>query len=242
MTEIIYLTLSHLNYETRNYFLEQTGYSSLLDYELSTQNPLFEICWNSHRAKFDVESSRSETVNELDHFSKHVSFASLSLAVKEYLFSRFLNGMSYANFEEFFLNHHASLPTVFVFVPFKVSRRPVVQAESVAVPNLKVQCSESTGLRTVNILTPSSKKELDGCVFYLNPKTENSYVLVPPAGDAKLNSIRYGAAGWNLFGCNSSPIFYRKDAKGFIVSKKYYRKLLEKGATDVYKVNFSFEN
>jgi len=241
MTEIVYLTLSHFNYETRNYFLEQAGYASLIDYELSTQNPLFEICWNSHRATFEVESSRLETVIESDYFSKHVSFASLSLAVKDYLFSRFCHGMNYSNFEEYFLNYHACLPTVFVFIPYKVNRPTV----GVAVQNVKVQCSESSGLRTVSITTTpnkSTKKELDGCVFFLNPKTENSYVLVPPAGDVKLNSTRYGTSGWNLFGSNSSPIFYRKVSNGFIVSKKYYRNLLEKGATDVYKLNFSFEN
>jgi hypothetical protein len=223
MIEIVYLSLSHFNYETRTYFLQQAGYSSLLDYELSTQNPLFEICWNGRQSRFEVEPSRLETVNEVDYFSRHVSFASLSLAVKDYLFSRFFKDSTYANFEEFFLNHHASLPSVFVFIPFKL-RRPA----TVPVSDIKVECS-ATGFRKVNLVL-SKKKELDGFVFYLNPKTENSYVLVPPTGDVKLNGNRYGTDGWNLFGGKSSPIFFRKDSNCFIVSKKYYRNLLEKGA------------
>ena len=104
MTELVYLTLSHFNRETRTYFLNKAGYTSLLDYELSTENRLFEICWNNHSNSFVYETSHSEYLNQHNDFSLNVPFSSLSYAVKKYLFSRFLSGTSYKNFEEYYLN------------------------------------------------------------------------------------------------------------------------------------------
>jgi hypothetical protein len=225
MTEIVYLTLSHFNYETRNYLFSQAGYPSLIDYELSTENLLYEIAWNKYQECFAVEESSLTDVDSSLFFAKSVSFANLSLAVKEYLFSRFLQNKGYGNFEEYFLNHHASLPSILVYLRYKEAPSAVVEPKA-ETPTLTVNVSRN-GVRQVS---GNEKKELADFVFKLNPQTKNSYVLIPPENDFQTNPNRYTRTGWNLFGEQSSPIFYRTAFGGFLVSKKYYSNLLEKGA------------
>jgi len=226
MTEIVYLTLSHLNYETRNYFLSQAGYPSLIDYELSTENLLYEIVWNKYHECFAVEESALTEVDSSLYFWKAVSFANLSLVVKEYLFTRFLQNKGYDNFEEYFLNHHASMPSILVYLPYKSVQPVAVEHKVDTPPTLNVTVSRNG----VRLVSAAEKKELADFVFTLNPQTKNSYVLTPPEGDLQKNPNRYTRAGWILFGENSSPIFYRTAFGGFLVSKKYYSNLLEKGA------------
>ncbi len=226
MTELVYLTLSHFNYETRNYLLSQAGYPSLIDYELSTENLLYEIAWNKYQECFVVEASSLAEVDSSLYFWKSVSFANLSLAVKEYLFARFLQNKSYDNFEEYFLNHHASMPSILVYLPYKTVQPEAVEPSA---EPLTVKLSRN-GVRHVLV---NEKKELADFVFRLNPQTKNSYVLMPPADDFSKNPNRYTRTGWNLFGEQSSPIFYRSAFEGFLVSKKYYSNLLEKGAQKV---------
>ena len=86
MTELVYLTLSHLNRETRKYFLNKAGYTSLLDYELSTDNRLFEICWNNHTSTFVSDSSCFEFPDQQQYFSRNIPFSSLSYSVKKYIY------------------------------------------------------------------------------------------------------------------------------------------------------------
>jgi hypothetical protein len=224
MTELVYLTLSHFNYETRNYLFSQAGYPSLIDYELSTENVLYEIAWNHYQECFAVEESSLNDVDSSLFFAKSVSFANLSLAVKEYLFARFLQNKGYDNFEEYFLNHHASMPSILVYLPYK-SVQPVLVELKAETPTVNV--SSRNGVRHVSVI---EKKELADFVFKLNSQTKNSYVLIPPADDFEKNPNRYTRTGWNLFGEKSSPIFYRTAFEGFLVSKKYYSNLLEKGA------------
>ena len=225
MTELVYLTLAHLNYETRNYLFSQAGYPSLIDYELSTENLLYEIAWNKYQECFVVEGSALNEVDSSLFFAKSISFANLSLAVKEYLFARFLHNKGYDNFEEYFLNHHASMPSILVYLPYK-SVQPAAVELKADTPTLTVNVSRN-GVRQVS---ENEKKELADFVFKLNPQTKNSYVLIPPADDFQTNPNRYTRTGWNLFGEQSSPIFYRTAFGGFLVSKKYYSNLLEKGA------------
>lgn len=226
MTELVYLTLSHFNYETRNYLFSQAGYPSLIDYELSTENVLYEIAWNHYQERFVVEESALNDVDSSLYFAKSVSFANLSLAVKEYLFARFLQNKGYDNFEEYFLNHHASMPSILVYLPYKSAVQLATEEPKDDTPTLTVNVSKN-GVRQVS---RNEKKELADFVFKLNSQTKNSYVLIPPEDDFQTNPNRYTRAGWNLFGEQSSPIFYRTAFEGFLVSKKYYSHLLEKGA------------
>jgi hypothetical protein len=226
MTELVYLTLSHLNHETRKYFLNKAGYTSLLDYELSTDNRLFEICWNNHTNTFVSDSGCLEFPDHQQYFSRNIPFSCLSYSVKKYIYSRFLSGTSYQNFEEYFLNTSDSLPSICVFIPYKSVRlSSCLQEDKNIVIHLR-ENSERVVSTNVNFERPLSQ-----FTFHLNKKTLNSYVLCPPSGDFVMNPDKYGVNGWKLFE-EGSPIFYRKSLGGFTVSKKYYKKLLELGAFD----------
>ena len=61
--EIVYLTLSHFNNDTRSYFLKHAGYKSLLDYELSTDNTLFELAWNNHKKQFVLDRGSNKPLD-----------------------------------------------------------------------------------------------------------------------------------------------------------------------------------
>ncbi len=224
MTEIVYLTLSHFNSSTRNYFLKQAGYLSLLDYELSTDNKLFELTWTHNKQCFTVEPGRFENPDSTLYFSCNVPLSSLSERVKDYLYYRFLSTFKYTNFEEYYLNNVNDLPFVVVFVPYKFKRN--FTSEN----NLHINLN-SNGERVVSREQHIQSKVLSGFTFRLNTKTKNSYILVGPKNDQSINSDRYGVNGWKLIE-NSSPIFYRVSLGGFIVSKKYYNKLIDFGAKE----------
>jgi hypothetical protein len=226
--------LSHFNRETQKYFLNKAGYTSLLDYELSTDNRLFEICWNKQTSTFITDISSIEFSDTPKYFVRNIPFSSLSYSVKKYIYSRFLSGTSYQNFEEYYLNTSDSLPSICVYIQFKSVRLSnLLPDDNNFVIHLRenserivVNQDSRSSLTKVNLEQPLSK-----FTFHLNKNTLNSYVLCPPSGDFVLNPDKYGVNGWKLFK-EGSPIFYRKLLGGFTVSKKYYRKLLELGAFD----------
>lgn len=226
MTEIVYITLSHFNPNTRNYFLREGGYSSLIDYELSTENSLFELTWNNKCLNFVVETGRLESADKQQYFSMTVPFSSLSFRVKEYLYSRFLTGSKFNNFEEYYLNNVITLPNIAVFVPYKYK----LPRLSKKIPDLVVEVLE-TGERRVYEQKTAQKLLLDKFTFKLNKKTNNSYILSGPANDKSQNSSKYSSTGWQLFE-SGSPIFYRESLGGFVVSKKYRDMLIELGAKE----------
>jgi len=228
MTELVYLTLSHLNRETRKYFLNKAGYTSLLDYELSTDNRLFEICWNNHTNTFVSDSDCFNFPDQQKYFSRNIPFASLSYSVKKYIYSRFLSGTSYQNFEEYYLNTSQSLPSICVFIPYKSARLSSCLPED---KNFVIHLRENCERVVSNVNPRSFDRPLSKFTFHLNKKTLNSYVLCPPSGDFGMNPANYTGNGWKIFE-EGSPIFYRNSLGGFTVSKKYYRKLLELGAFD----------
>lgn len=224
MTEIVYLTLSHFNNDTKNYFLKQSGYKSLLDYELSTDNKLFELTWNNHKKQFVLESPL-EMENKSCFFSSYVPMSSLSPRVKEYLYQRFLSCLNYDNFEEYYLNNVDILPKIAVYVAYKIERY------SKSVNNLHINLSDN-GVRCVYELSKKDESGvLNGFTFHLNTKTNNSYILIGPKTDKIKNSGRYTSNGWKLFE-GSSPIFYRESLGGFVISIKYYKRLIELGAKE----------
>jgi len=227
MTETVYLTLSHFNNDTKNYFLKGAGYLSLLDYELSTDNKLFELNWNKHKKQFVLESSL-ETYNKTSFFSSNVPLSCLSPRVKEYLYSRFLYNSDYDNFEEYYLNNVDILPKIAVFVSYKVERY------SKNLNNLNIKLFDN-GDRYVYNEPVKAENEvsnvLSGFTFNLNTKTNNSYILVGPKNDNIKNSKRYSVNGWELIK-GSTPIFFRQSLGGFVVSKKYRNRLIELGAKE----------
>ena len=116
-SKMIYFTLSHFNSSIRDFFLTKGGYTSLLDYELSTENPLFEIYWNSRKESFELDASSIETFNDSEYIHECVSIHSISNEVKEHLWNTYLSP-KYDNFD-IYLNKKKITATILVYVPIR---------------------------------------------------------------------------------------------------------------------------
>jgi hypothetical protein len=97
-SKMIYFTLSHFSSSIRDFFLKKGGYTSLLDYELTAENPLFEIYWNSKKESFEQEASSIQTFNDSEYIHEWVPIHSLSTEVKDYLWHTYLSN-KYDNFD-----------------------------------------------------------------------------------------------------------------------------------------------
>jgi hypothetical protein len=205
MSQLIYLTLSHFNRDTRKFLLNRSGYSEELDYELLSHNPLYELYWNMSTGLFEREPSAMTEVSGNDYFCVSIPLSNLRDGVKDYLYERFLRS-KYLNFDHYFLINHKSLDSIFVYVP------------------LKSRLCDKDNFATFK---SSSKKEcakpLADYFFHLNTETNNSYILY--------NSMDETRKSWNLF--DSYTCYYNKKYGGFVVSLKHYQRLLDLGATYV---------
>lgn len=202
MSKLVYLTLSHFNYQTRKFLLNRSGYSELLEYELLSHNPLYELYWNQSTGLFEREPSAVKEVSGSDYFCVSIPMSNLRDSVKDYLYDTFLKA-KYLNFEHYFLVNHRSLDSLFVYVP------------------LKSRLCDKDNLETFK-LSPKkeSLKPLDQYFFYLNTETNNSYILYSNNKETR-NS-------WNLF--DDYTCYYNKKYGGFVVSLKHYDRLLSLGA------------
>jgi hypothetical protein len=206
MSKLIYLTLSHFNYDTRKFLLNRSGYSEELDYELTSHNPLYELYWNSSSGLFEREPSSVTEVSGSDYFCVSVPLSNLKTTVKDYLYERFLKS-KYLNFDHYFLTNHKSLDCVFVYVPLK-SRLCDKDNCATFKTSPKKECVKQTD------------KSLEQYFFYLNPETENSYILYSNNKETRCS--------WNLF--DDYTCYYNKKYLGFIVSLKHHELLLSMGA------------
>lgn len=202
MSKLVYLTLSHFNYQTRKFLLNRSGYSEQLEYELLSHNPLYELYWNHSSGLFEREPSAMREVSGSDYFCVSIPMSNLRDSVKDYLYDTFLKA-KYLNFEHYFLANHRSLDSVFVYVPFKS------------------RLCDKDNFETFK-LSPKkeSLKPLEKYFFFLNTDTNNSYILY--------NDNVEHRNSWNLF--DDYTCYYNKKYGGFVVSLKHYDRLLSMGA------------
>jgi hypothetical protein len=118
---MIYFTLSHFNSSIRDFFLMKGGYTSQVDYELTTDNSLFEIYWNSKTESFEQDVSSVQTFADCEYIHGWVSIHSLSTEVKEYLWMTYLSN-HYVNFDVYLMKKNIT-STILVYIPI---RRTVV--------------------------------------------------------------------------------------------------------------------
>ena len=116
-SKMIYFTLSHFNSSIRDFFLTKGGYTSLLDYELTADNPLFEIYWNAKKESFEQEASSLQTFNDSEYIHECVPIHSLSTEVKDYLWHTYLSN-KYDNFDIYLMQKNIS-STILVYVPIR---------------------------------------------------------------------------------------------------------------------------
>ena len=199
-SKLIYFSLSHFKQSIRNFFLQTAGYNSQLDYELTTENLLFEIWWNSKTKSFGQEASSIQLVDVSKYIHAHISMYSLTDEVKDYIWKTYLEATckESVNFDAY-LAQTGQTPTILVYIPIRVSHH-MKHSEEVK-PILR---------------------------FFLNPTTHNSYVVVPTNGIKMFKNTypeRFGKNGWNIFN-DERVCYYSKHYDGFIVSKKYKNDLM----------------
>lgn len=256
-SKMIYFTLSHFNSSIRDFFIRKGGYTSLLDYELSTENPLFEIYWNSRKESFELDASSIETFNDSEYIHECVSIHSLSNEVKEYLWNTYLSH-KYENFDIYLMQKKVST-TILVYVPI---RQKLASSSKKSyydehdewnttlssyyadwkdgmsnIPSETSYYNDWFGIHKIKTEQPKQKTEkkteIDKFQFQLNPKTRNSYVLFPtcPIEEFKKKyPERFGRDGWKLFH-DERVVYYSQTYNGFVVSKKYKNDLIQLGAT-----------
>jgi hypothetical protein len=257
-SKMIYFTLSHFNSSIRDFFLTKGGYTSLLDYELTADNPLFEIYWNSKKESFEQEASSIKTFNDTEYIHEWVSIHSLSTEVKDYLWHTYLS-IKYDNFDIYLMQKHIS-PTILVYVPIRRNlsssskikyyadwKQGITNVPSLSsyyadwkngvsnVPSETSYYNDWFGIHNIKTGTETEteqKTENKQFQFKLNPTTRNSYILFPtcPIDEFKKKyPERFGRDGWNLFQ-DERVVYYSQTYNGFVVSKKYKNDLIELGA------------
>ena len=197
-SKLIYFSLSHFNQSIRNFFLQTAGYNSQLDYELTTDNLLFEIWWNSKTKSFGQEASSIQLVDVNNYIRAYIPMYSLTDEVKDYIWKTYLEATykESVNFDAY-LAQTGQTPSILVYIPIRGCK---VHSEEVK-PTLR---------------------------FFLNPTTHNSYVVVPTNGIKMFKNTypeRFGKNGWNIFN-DERVCYYSKQYDGFIVSKKYKNDLM----------------
>ena len=230
-SKMIYFTLSHFNSSIRDFFLNKGGYTSLLDYELTTDNSLFEIYWNSKTESFERDASSIQAFNDSEYIHEWVSIHSLSSEVKEHLWHIYLSH-KYDNFDTYLMQKYIT-STILVYVPIRPSSK-IWSAHDVK--NTPSEMSYYNDWFTVNEIKsqqPQPQPQPQKLHFQLNPKTHNSYVLFPVDTIEQFKKKypeRFDRKGWNLFN-DERVVYYSKTYNGFIVSKKYKNDLIQLGAT-----------
>lgn len=211
MTQIVYFTLSHFVKSVRDTLLSQAGYNSLVEYEVMSHNPLFEICW-SKQGLFEEEASAVTEVDDERYVQKFVPLSYLKATVKQFLFERFISQYNYESFDEYYLEHQFIIPPMLVYIPRNYEHIPD-RLEKKSVEHLV------------------EKKPLSNFTFTLNKKTNNSYIL--KANDEEYDRVKhidnYKKEGWELFK-KHRPIYYKENFGGFIVSKSRFDDLKRMGA------------
>jgi hypothetical protein len=231
---MIYFTLSHFNSSIRDFFLTKGGYTSQLDYELSTENPLFEIYWNSKTESFELDASSIPAFNDSEYIHDWVSIHSLSNEVKEYLWDTYLSH-KYDNFDIYLMQKYIT-STILVYVPIRQSGKIWSDHDVKSIPSEMSYyndwfTSNEIKIQPIQPTQPTIQKP--NYHFQLNPKTHNSYVLFPVDTIEQFKKKypeRFDRKGWNLFN-DERVVYYSKTYNGFIVSKKYKNDLLQLGAT-----------
>jgi hypothetical protein len=253
-SKMIYFTLSHFNSSIQDFFLTKGGYTSLLDYELTADNPLFEIYWNSKKESFEQEASSMKTFNDSEYIHEWVSIHSLSTEVKKYLWHTYLS-IKYDNFDIYLMQKNIS-PSILVYVPIRRNlsasskkgyyddyddwKQGITNVPSLSsyyadwkngISNIPSETSYYNDW--VGIHKTETETEHKQFQFHLNPKTRNSYVLFPtcPMEEfKKKHPEHFGRNGWNVFN-DERVVYYSQTYNGFIVSKKYKNDLIQFGAT-----------
>jgi hypothetical protein len=243
--KMIYFTLSHFTSSIRDFFLIKGGYASQLDYELTTENPLFEICWNSKTESFEQDVSSVRTLNDSEYIHEWVSIHSLSTEVKEYLCRTYLSH-KYANFD-IYLTQKNVTSTILVYVPIRKTPSSKTTCNDISstsscyvdwkdcslnIPSETSYYNDWFGIHNIKTKTVSEPKlepERQQFKFQLNPKTRNSYVLFPTCSIQEFKKKypeRFSRTGWNLFH-DERVVYYSNTYNGFIVSKKYKDDLIQ---------------
>ena len=229
-------TLSHLNEETVRIFLNETGWSNLLDYEIYGGNSLYTLYWENDTFTSEDRPETLLELSKLGYYGRFIPLVYLRYSVQDSLHEQYTSTLGFRNFDDYYMTRHRSLPSLLVFVPYKyptlIANEPQSpkKVEEIDDTLSMVQLPSLSNLEPVAQLTSVEKvnKEtisLSGWIYFLNPSTKKSYIL------QNINGTMYeDQESWQVFGEGTTPIHYRKKYEGYVVSRKYKDRLRELGA------------
>ena len=234
----ITLRLKHFRYSTIKYVLEQTGYSSITEYE--------DLCYNTD--KFPIEITLNGYIHsncpQLDYklyraFS--LSIHHLFKDVRKHLLVKYL-GMTQIEYELL----HDNKNVFQIWVPYKdeTVRRsfstPIENCWAPGAPDVvceRVEEDDTDGM--VEAAKPLDLP-LKKWQFKLNQATKNSYILTPPQS---VQTVKSGKAGWGDNNWTPTswhapieglarPVYYNNATGGWIISLRFRLQLLDAGANE----------
>ena len=253
------LYLKHFRNSAIDYVLSKTGYKSITEYE--------DLCRNTDAFPIQVSPNGmiQSTCPDVDFSFYRVfefSVHHLNERVVSHLMTHYL-GMSQLDYELLHPTHNA----IYVWIPYHSdkyfqmnglyeSEEDISDEEVVCVPQTEVQApkkevqapkKKEVAPRRIVIeddeddvpLVPVSKSPLSGWKFWMNPSTQNSYILTPPGA---VLSVKKGTVSWvggttptswtaPLKGIDR-PVYYNKTSFGWIVSLRLRDQLVSAGARE----------
>jgi hypothetical protein len=256
------LYLKHFRNSTIDYVLNKTGYRSITEYEdLCRNTDAFPI-------QVSPNGFIQSTCPDVDYSFYRVfefSVHHLNEKVVSHLMTHYL-GMSQLDYELLHPAHNTIYVWIPYHVDkyFQMNghetEEDISDEEVVCVPKVQkkqapvqkkeapVQKKEVVPRRIVIVdddedddvpLVPATKSPLSGWKFWMNPSTQNSYILTPPGA---VQSVTKGTVSW-VGGTSPTswtlpfkgverPVYYNKTSCGWIVSLRFRDQLVSAGARE----------
>ena len=199
--------LKHFNGATVNTVLSETGYSCIEEYEsLCRQSDLFQVSIDSRGLMTSIMPNLDASIYRVFEFSIH----NLTCLVQETLMKNYI-GMHLTKYEL----EYPTYNNIYVVVPYRDY----------------YNCADDS---------VSYGNEFAGWTYRMNRNTKNSYIVKPPTAHGKVIKVSRDVvnfkSGYSMptiietdFSGFSSPLYYSKTYKGWIVSLSLKQELLSAG-------------
>jgi hypothetical protein len=241
------LYLKHFRNSTIDYVLEQTGYSSITQYE--------DLCYytDSFPIQITMNGTIETTFPTLDPKVYRVfklSIHHLHERVRRHIMSTYV-GMDTLDYELLYADKN----TIVIWVPYKDETVPRSEEEGWAPGAFDETVEEEVPVLVAKPEKKTRRKQIDdddddddkplvplfGWRFKMNTATNNSYILTPPKS---VQWVKSGTVGWgdNMTTPTSwnapiegltRPVYYNNTTGGWIVSLRLREQLLSAGAREL---------
>jgi hypothetical protein len=166
----IFFTLRHFKNSIIYSLLKETGYTSLTQYELETQNGLYELCFNEKTGLFHYIDNEIPHVKNNNYCSQMISMSFLNENVKNYLYITYLKKYGYDTFDHYYLQNENYLPYIVVYIPYNLKKNQINLDYKMVFKNNKIYLQGNFVGAVINMLGYSARYHLEngGYEFPLN--------------------------------------------------------------------------